>query len=153
MCADSAVKPQSVDQSLWLLLPVVRTKAINAKMDQRSRRVFVARTIHRTFGRPQWQQLHQQLQVWQQNVSQVLGGFVNLQKSLHPQQTRWIRRVRDMVAFDCPQTDSGVSIVESVWRVGCGASRKEICCWRLRVNLHCGLWHVKNTGNAKKFLC
>ena len=42
---------------------VVRTKAINAKMDQPSRRVVVTRTIHRTFGRPQWQQLHDQLQV------------------------------------------------------------------------------------------
>ena len=67
---------------------MVRTKAINAKMDHPSRRVVVTATIHRTFGRPQWQQLHDQLQIWQQNVSQVLGGFVNLQKSLHPQQAR-----------------------------------------------------------------
>ena len=42
---------------------VVRTKAINAKMDQPQRRVVVTRTLHRTFGRPQWQQLHDQLQV------------------------------------------------------------------------------------------
>lgn len=70
------------------IIDVVRTKTINAKMDQPSRRVTVTRTIHRTFGKPQWQQLHDQLQVWQQNISQVLGGFVNLQKSLHPQQTR-----------------------------------------------------------------
>ena len=67
---------------------VVRSKAVNAKMDQKSRRVIVTRTIHRTFGKPQWQQLHDQLQVWQQNVSQVIGGFVNLQKNVHSQQNR-----------------------------------------------------------------
>jgi len=66
----------------------VKTKAINAKMDHPSRRVIVTKTIQRTFGKPQWQQLHDQLRDWQQNVAQVLGGFVNLQKSLHPQQTR-----------------------------------------------------------------
>jgi len=71
-----------------MICAVVRTKAISAKMDQPSRRVVVTGTIHRTFGKPQWQHLHEQLQVWQQNVAQVLGGFVNLQKSLHPQQTR-----------------------------------------------------------------
>jgi len=66
---------------------VVRTKAINAKIDHPSRRVVVSRTIHRTFGKAQWHQLHDQLRDWQQNVSQVLSGFVNLQKSLQTQ--RW----------------------------------------------------------------
>lgn len=70
------------------IINVVRTKAINAKMDHPSRRVIVSRTIHRTFGKPQWQQLHDQLRDWQENVSQVLSGFVNLQKSLQTQQTR-----------------------------------------------------------------
>jgi len=46
-----------------LVCAVVRTKAISAKIDQPQRRVVVSTTIHRTFGKPQWQQLHDQLQV------------------------------------------------------------------------------------------
>jgi len=65
---------------------VVRTKAINAKMDHVARRVVVSRTIQRTFGRPQWQQLHDQLGDWQRNIAQVTSGFLNIENSLQQQQ-------------------------------------------------------------------
>jgi eIF3 subunit M, C-terminal helix len=65
---------------------VVRTKVVKAKIDQPARRVLVSVTTHRTFGRPQWQQLGEHLRVWQIQLSQMLGGFVNLQKVIHQQQ-------------------------------------------------------------------
>jgi len=68
--------------------PVVRTKAVSAKLDQPSRRVLVSRTLHRTFGRPQWATLSEQLRDWQTNIAQVTGGFVNLHKSLQQQTGR-----------------------------------------------------------------
>jgi len=74
------------DQVEAFIIDVVRTKSVKAKIDQPSRRVLVSVTTHRTFSRPQWQQLNDQLHVWQLNVSQMLGGFVNLQKAIHQQQ-------------------------------------------------------------------
>jgi len=70
---------------------VVRTKAVKAKIDQPARRVLVSLNTHRTFSRPQWQQLYEQIHVWQVNISQILGGFVNLQKAIHQQQQQQTR--------------------------------------------------------------
>lgn len=76
------------DQVEAFIIDVLRTKAVKAKIDQPARRVLVSVTTHRTFGRPQWQQLSEQLHVWQLHMSQMLGGFVNLQKAIHQQQAQ-----------------------------------------------------------------
>ena len=70
---------------MLLVVVVVRSGAVNAKMDQRSRRVIVSQSLQRTFGRPQWLQLNEQLRDWQQNVAHVLSGLVNTSKSLQQQ--------------------------------------------------------------------
>jgi hypothetical protein len=75
-----------VEMTNLIFAVVVRTKAVKAKMDQPARRVLVSVTTHRTFGRPQWQQLGEQLRVWQLHITQILGGFVNLQKAIQQQQ-------------------------------------------------------------------
>jgi translation initiation factor 3 subunit M len=74
------------DEVESFIIDMVRTKAVKAKMEQPSKRVLIGMTTNRTFGRPQWQQLHDQLKVWQLNVSQVLGGFVKVQQMAHQQQ-------------------------------------------------------------------
>jgi len=90
----SEISYETIEQELQLesdqveafIIDVVRTKAVKAKVDQPARRILVSLNTHRTFSRPQWQQLHEQIHVWQVNLTQILGGFVNLQKAIHQQQ-------------------------------------------------------------------
>lgn len=44
-------------------------------MDQSGRKVFVSSTMHRTFGRAQWQQLRDLLHSWRDNLSTVQEGM------------------------------------------------------------------------------
>merc|ERR1711933_402427 len=43
------------------LIDVIKTKLVRAKLAQDDGIVYVSSTMHRTFGREQWQQLHQLL--------------------------------------------------------------------------------------------
>lgn len=47
-------------------------------MDQALRKVFVSSTMHRTFGRAQWQQLRDLLHSWKTNLSSVQEGMKSI---------------------------------------------------------------------------
>lgn len=53
------------------IIDVLRTKLVRAKIDELQQRVVVSSTMHRTFGKPQWQQVREILTRWQRNLSQV----------------------------------------------------------------------------------
>lgn len=50
---------------------VLRTQLVKAKIDQLNKKVLVQSTMHRTFGRPQWEQLRTVLNEWKNNFSHV----------------------------------------------------------------------------------
>ncbi|CAG2102175.1 unnamed protein product [Medioppia subpectinata] len=49
----------------------LRTRLVKAKVDQLTKRVLVSSTMHRTFGRQQWQQLRDTLHKWSTNLAHV----------------------------------------------------------------------------------
>lgn len=53
------------------IIEVLQTKLVRARIDQRERKVHISSTMHRTFGRAQWQQLHDLLFVWRDNLTLV----------------------------------------------------------------------------------
>ena len=53
------------------IIEVLKTKLVRARMDQRARKVHISSTMHRTFGRPQWQQLRDLLLSWKSNLTLV----------------------------------------------------------------------------------
>lgn len=62
------LKPDEVE---GFIIDVIRTKLARAKMDELQQRVLVSSTMHRTFGRPQWQQLREILTERQRELTQV----------------------------------------------------------------------------------
>ena len=62
---------------------VVATKSVRAKIDQMSRKVVIASTTHRTFGRQQWSLLRQELQEWQSNLNDVLSSLQSVMTTQH----------------------------------------------------------------------
>lgn len=57
---------------------VLKTKLVRARMDQKSRTVHISSTMHRTFGKTQWQQLHSLLHAWKNNLAVVQEGMANV---------------------------------------------------------------------------
>ncbi|KAL0273312.1 UNVERIFIED_CONTAM: hypothetical protein PYX00_006010 [Menopon gallinae] len=57
------------------MIDVLKTKLVRARMDQSARKVYISSTMHRTFGREQWQQLRDLLYAWKQNLSSVQDGM------------------------------------------------------------------------------
>lgn len=53
------------------IIEVLKTKLVRARMDQKARKVHISSTMHRTFGRPQWQQLRDLLYAWRSNLSLI----------------------------------------------------------------------------------
>lgn len=60
------VPEQEVEE---FIIEVLRTRLVRGRMDQLARKVHVSSTMHRTFGRPQWQQLRDVLTQWKANVA------------------------------------------------------------------------------------
>lgn len=56
--------------TLLILNPflVLKTKLVRARMDQSAKKVHISSTMHRTFGRAQWQTLRDLLQTWKNNL-------------------------------------------------------------------------------------
>jgi len=63
LLGDADVEPFIID--------VLKTKLVRAKIDQLTKKIVVSSTMHRTFGKPQWQQLHDTLKIWQFNLGKV----------------------------------------------------------------------------------
>lgn len=61
-----------------IIYTVLKTKLVRARMDQKSRKVHISSTMHRTFGRTQWQQLHELLCAWKNNLAVVQEGMKNV---------------------------------------------------------------------------
>ncbi|CAH1114228.1 unnamed protein product [Psylliodes chrysocephalus] len=66
------INPDEVES---FIIEVLKTKLVRARMDQSGRKVFVSSTMHRTFGRAQWQQLRDLLHSWRDNLSTVQEGM------------------------------------------------------------------------------
>lgn len=49
----------------------LKTKLVSARMDQNQCKVFVTSRVHRTFGRNQWQALHDTLTGWKLQLGMV----------------------------------------------------------------------------------
>ncbi|KAK3102842.1 hypothetical protein FSP39_014346 [Pinctada imbricata] len=60
------------------IIDVLRTKSVKAKIDQMQRKIIIHSTIHRTYGRQQWQLLRQQLVQWRERLAQVQTGLQQL---------------------------------------------------------------------------
>ncbi|XP_044728174.1 eukaryotic translation initiation factor 3 subunit M isoform X2 [Chrysoperla carnea] len=63
------------------IIDVLKTKLVRARMDQAARKVFISSTMHRTFGRAQWQQLRDLLYLWKQNLSGIQTGMKKVSKA------------------------------------------------------------------------
>lgn len=57
------------------IIEVLKTKLVRARMDQAAKKVFIASTMHRTFGQAQWQQLRDTLAMWKTNLANVQEGM------------------------------------------------------------------------------
>ncbi len=71
------------------VIEVLKTKLVRARMDQLNRKVLVSSTMHRTFGKQDWQQLSQLLTTWRTHLRQVkdsMLAIVNEQAELLSQQ-------------------------------------------------------------------
>lgn len=60
---------------IFSFLSVLKTKLVRARMDQSNRKVFISSTMHRTFGRAQWQQLRDLLCSWKANLGGITEGM------------------------------------------------------------------------------
>ncbi|KAG0365882.1 hypothetical protein BC939DRAFT_520168 [Gamsiella multidivaricata] len=72
-------KALEVDESeveLWVI-DVIRAGLVEAKLNQVSRTVTINRSIYRTFGTQQWQQLSQRLNGWKQSLAEILQVIAN----------------------------------------------------------------------------
>lgn len=67
------------DEVESFIIEILKTKLVRARMDQSAKKVHISSTMHRTFGRAQWQQLRDLLQCWKQNLVSVQE---NMQKAI-----------------------------------------------------------------------
>ncbi|XP_076369952.1 eukaryotic translation initiation factor 3 subunit m [Tachypleus tridentatus] len=67
------------------VIDVLRTKLVRAKIDHVNKKVLVSSTMHRTFGKSQWQQLREVLVKWRNNLSMVESSMESvLQAQVEP---------------------------------------------------------------------
>lgn len=57
------------------IIDVLKTKLVRARIDQKSQKVHISSTMHRTFGRAQWQQLNDLLVTWREQISYVQASI------------------------------------------------------------------------------
>lgn len=67
--------PQAVEE---FIIDVLKTKAVNAKMDQMQKKVIIMRTTHRTFGKHHWQQIRSRLAEIDGNLALVEQQLASL---------------------------------------------------------------------------
>lgn len=77
----------SSEQVEMFIIDVLKTKLVKAHIDQANQTVIVSSTMHRTFGRAQWQQLRETLNKCSTNMKQVRNTLVEhkmiLEQQLH----------------------------------------------------------------------
>ncbi|KAL5289378.1 EIF3M family protein [Megaselia abdita] len=60
------------------IIEILKTKLVRARLDQANRKVYISSTMHRTFGKQQWVQLRDLLQLWKDNIATVEDGLKNV---------------------------------------------------------------------------
>ncbi|KAH7042451.1 hypothetical protein BKA57DRAFT_125637 [Linnemannia elongata] len=71
-----ALEVEESDVELWVI-DVIRAGLVEAKLNQVSKLVIISRSIYRTFGNAQWQQLSQRLNGWKQSLADILQVIAN----------------------------------------------------------------------------
>ncbi|KAF9105687.1 hypothetical protein BGX29_011653 [Mortierella sp. GBA35] len=71
-----ALEVEESEVELWVI-DVIRAGLVEAKLNQVSKSVIVSRSIYRTFGTAQWQQLSQRLNGWKQSLADILQVIAN----------------------------------------------------------------------------
>ncbi|KAG0341938.1 hypothetical protein BG004_005846 [Podila humilis] len=71
-----ALEVEDTEVELWVI-DVIRAGLVEAKLNQVSKMVVVNRSIYRTFGTAQWQQLSQRLNGWKQSLAEILQVVAN----------------------------------------------------------------------------
>lgn len=60
------------------IIEVLKTKLVRARIDQKEHKVHISSTMHRTFRIAQWQQLHDLLFTWRDNLALVQKNIGNI---------------------------------------------------------------------------
>ncbi|KAG9323729.1 hypothetical protein KVV02_006452 [Mortierella alpina] len=71
-----ALEVEETEVELWVI-DVIRAGLVEAKLNQVSKVVIISRSIYRTFGTAQWQQLSQRLNGWKQSLADILQVIAN----------------------------------------------------------------------------
>ncbi|GJJ72594.1 translation initiation factor 3 subunit M [Entomortierella parvispora] len=71
-----ALEVEESEVELWVI-DVIRAGLVEAKLNQVSKVVIINRSIYRTFGTAQWQQLSQRLSSWKQSLADILQVIAN----------------------------------------------------------------------------
>ncbi|KAF9111979.1 hypothetical protein BGX27_004160 [Mortierella sp. AM989] len=71
-----ALEIEESEVELWVI-DVIRAGLVEAKLNQVSKVVVISRSIYRTFGNAQWQQLSQRLNGWKQSLAEILQVIAN----------------------------------------------------------------------------
>lgn len=71
-----ALEVEESEVELWVI-DVIRAGLVEAKLNQVSKVVIINRSIYRTFGNAQWQQLGQRLSSWKQSLADILQVIAN----------------------------------------------------------------------------
>ncbi|KAL3276808.1 hypothetical protein HHI36_012171 [Cryptolaemus montrouzieri] len=69
------LKPDEVE---GFIIEVLKTNLVRARMNQSAHTVYVTSTMHRRFGRAQWQQLRDLLYSWKSNLAAVQDGMKHI---------------------------------------------------------------------------
>ncbi|KAG0308669.1 hypothetical protein BGZ98_007241 [Dissophora globulifera] len=71
-----ALEIEESEVEMWVI-DVIRAGLVEAKLNQVSKVVTINRSIYRTFGTAQWQQLSQRLHGWKQSLAEILQVIAN----------------------------------------------------------------------------
>ncbi|KAI8603129.1 hypothetical protein EDD21DRAFT_370018 [Dissophora ornata] len=71
-----ALEIEESEVEMWVI-DVIRAGLVEAKLNQVSKVVVISRSIYRTFGTAQWQQLSHRLNGWKQSLSEILQVIAN----------------------------------------------------------------------------
>ncbi|KAF9935228.1 hypothetical protein FBU30_006313 [Linnemannia zychae] len=71
-----ALEVNENEVELWVI-DVIRAGLVEAKLNQVSKSVIISRSIYRTFGTAQWQQLSHRLNGWKQSLADILQVIAN----------------------------------------------------------------------------
>lgn len=74
------------DEVEGFVIDILKTRLVKAKIDQLNRKVIVTSTMHRTFGKPQWQQLKSTLIKWQDELQKVQVTITHALQTVPPPQ-------------------------------------------------------------------